>query len=76
MICLIISIIATLIFTFVAAFIYRLGIKDGYHLYKGEAPETIVKRKIPPKPPDKADIVRSNIENYNGGSGGQIDYEE
>ena len=54
---------------------YRKGVADSYRIYKGEPVKEMPSRKIPPKPPDKEEIIRSNIENYNGSGEGQIDYE-
>lgn len=68
--------IIQLIYAAAVFFAYRKGIKDGYSIYKGEAVKDTVERKIPPKPPDTDEIIRSNIENYNGGGEGQTDYGE
>ena len=71
----IIFLIALVLMTVFSAFTYRQGVKDGYSLSVGEPPGEIIERKIPEKPPDRSDIIRTNIENYNGGAEGQLDYE-
>ena len=71
----IIFIIALILMAGFSAFVYRQGINDGYSLSRGEPPKAMVERKIPPKPPDREEIIRANIENYNGGSEGQLDYD-
>ncbi len=69
-------IIIQLIYAAAIFFVYRKGITDGYRIYQGEPVIELAERKIPPKPPDREEIIRSNIENYNGSGEGQVDYGE
>lgn len=53
---------------------YRRGLSDGYKLYKGEP---VISEDFPTEISEeerRAEIIRSNIENYNGSDEGQIDY--
>ena len=54
---------------------YRAGVADGYKIYKGEPVVEERKRKVPPKPPDRDEIIRRNIENYTGSGEGQQEYD-
>ena len=53
-------------------FVYRLGIKDGHRIDKGEPLQPIIKHKEVPKPLTKEEIIRMNIENYSGDERGQV----
>ena len=67
-------VLVQLLYAAAIVFSYRKGIADSYRIYKGEPVKEMIERKIPPKPPDKEEIIRSNIENYNGSGEGQVDY--
>ena len=54
--------------------VYRRGINDGYKLYKGEP---VISEDFPTEISEeerRAEIIRSNIENYNGSDEGQVDF--
>ena len=54
-------------------FVYRQGIKDGQMVNNGEPLKPIIPPKAKPHEMTKEEIIRYNIENYDGTGKGQIE---
>jgi hypothetical protein len=67
-----ITYIFTVIIALIVALAYRQGIKDGQKLNSGEEIKFF---DIPEKETEttREELIRSNIENYNGSEEGQVD---
>lgn len=55
---------------------YRQGIKDGQRINNGEQLKSITPKKQKPREITKEEIIRYNIENYDGTGKGQIKIED